>query len=214
MANSQTTERLHRHYLKVVAFAVLGMMVGATLTWSIPHTVVWFFGVTDSDMSEAEMSAVATVAEPIALRVPSVGIATTFSDPLGLNPDQTIAVPDSYDTVGIYKYGPRPGALGPAVVLGHVDSYQGPAVFHPLHRVRVGDEVAIDRADGTTAIFMVTRLLHRAQSDFPTAEVYGDLDYAGLRLITCSGTFDQGQQTYSHNLIVFARLERVEATTL
>ena len=135
-----------------------------------------------------------------------MGINTSFEGALGLNSDQTIAVPDSYDEVGWYQYGPTPGEIGPSVVLGHLDSFAGPAVFFPLGQVVPGDKIYIDRADGTRVTFVVDRLERHEQSGFPTEKVYGDLDYAGLRLITCSGAFDRGQQVYSHNLIVFARL--------
>lgn len=145
-------------------------------------------------------------AEPVRLRIPSLNINTTFEKSLGLNADNTIQVPDSYDEVGWYQYGPTPGELGPAVILGHVDSHQGPAVFFRLGQLSVGDEIIVDRADGTTARFEVITLERHLQSGFPTALVYGDIDHAGLRLITCSGVFVRGQQQYTHNLIVFAKL--------
>lgn len=46
---------------------------------------------------------------------------------------------------------------------------------------------------------------------FPTRAVYGDLDHAGLRLITCGGVFDRTKRRYVDNLIVFA--ESVPATS-
>jgi sortase (surface protein transpeptidase) len=148
-------------------------------------------------------------ADPVALRIPKIEIDATFEGPLGLNEDQSIEVPDSYEALGWYEYGPTPGEAGPAVILGHVDSFEGPAVFFRLGQLEVGDEIEVDRADGTTAVFAVTELLRARQNDFPTAQVYGDIDHAGLRLITCSGTFSRGIQRYSHNLIVFARLVSV-----
>jgi sortase (surface protein transpeptidase) len=144
--------------------------------------------------------------EPVRLRIPKVGIDTTFERPLGLNQDSTVEVPDSYEEVGWYQYAPTPGELGPAVILGHVDSYEGPAVFYRLGSLKPGDEITVDRADGTTAKFEVTTLERHEQSGFPTELVYGDIDHAGLRLITCSGVFVRGEQRYTHNLIVFARL--------
>ena len=87
-----------------------------------------------------------------------------------------------------------------------MDSINGPEIFYNLRRVELGDRVEIDREDGTTAVFEVTRIQNVAQAEFPTLEIYGDIDHAGLRLITCSGTFDRGIRRYSHNLIVYARL--------
>ncbi|MCA9361787.1 class F sortase [Candidatus Kaiserbacteria bacterium] len=196
------------HHLKVVAFAILGAVVGAAIT----HLAIVSFDRPLATESTFEPPAIDTVSEvkevadPVWLRVPSVGIDTAFAGPLGLNEDQTVEVPDGYEEVGWYRYGPKPGELGPAVVLGHVDSYQGPAVFWPLQKVRAGDTIEIERADGTVGVFVVTRLEQHSRSGFPTAEVYGDIDHAGLRLITCSGTFNHGRQEYSHNLIVYAEL--------
>lgn len=145
-------------------------------------------------------------AEPQALRIPALSLTIPFSRPLGVDDTGMIEVPTDYESVGYYKHGPTPGELGPAVVLGHVDSYVGPAVLYSLGQLEVGDEIFIDRADNTTAIFTVTKLERIAQREFPTARVYGDIDHAGLRIVTCSGWFDREAQEYSHNLIVYAEL--------
>jgi hypothetical protein len=73
----------------------------------------------------------------------------------------------------------------------------------------VGDTVEIDRADGSTAVFAVRGYERVEQDAFPTDRVYNDLPYAGLRLITCSGTYNKGTQRYSHNLIVYGELTEV-----
>lgn len=151
-------------------------------------------------------SEVLPYAEPKRIRIPSVGIDAVFEAPLGVTEDGAIEVPKAFDTVAWYKHGPTPGERGPSIVLGHVDSYEGPEVFHPLKRLDAGEKIYIDREDGSTATFVVTKLQAYPQSGFPTGLVYGDLEYAGLRLITCSGSFDYGAQRYSHNLIVFAVL--------
>jgi len=195
-----------RRYRKVAAFAVLvaclfGFVFLASDTAQAPHEVI-----EQLDTSGEVVSGVLGAAYPDRIRIPKIGVDAVFEAPLGVDSSREIEVPEGYETVGYYKHGPTPGELGPAVVLGHVDSYQGPAVFYSLGQLAEGDTIEIDRDDGTTAVFAVDRLERHAQSGFPTRQVYGDLDYAGLRLITCSGTFDRGIQRYSHNLIVFARL--------
>lgn len=192
------------HSLRVVAFVLLGVLTGVLLGTFV-KTLLPTKDII-SVATEPEVTASVTIAEPIRLRIPAVDIDATFEGPLGLNPDESIEVPVSYEELGWYTYAPLPGALGPAVILGHVDSYQGPAVFYDLRRTKVGDIIEIDRVDGTTAHFEVTKLVTQEQSDFPTELVYGDIDHAGLRLVTCSGTYDRGKQVYSHNLIVFAKL--------
>ena len=147
-----------------------------------------------------------TKSEPVELIIPKLNLNTDFEVPLGLQTDNSIEVPDSYTSVGWYKFGPTPGEVGPAVILGHVDSFEGPAVFFSLGQLEVGDDIFVKRADGSTAHFKVSEMERNLQSAFPTAKVYGDINHAGLRLVTCSGSFDKGQQRYSHNLVVYAKL--------
>jgi hypothetical protein len=69
-----------------------------------------------------------------------------------------------------------------------------------------GDTVEVDRADGSTAVFLVDRVEEHDKDAFPSDAVYGDLDHAGLRLITCGGAFDRETGDYVDNVIVFAHL--------
>ena len=108
--------------------------------------------------------------------------------------------------MGWYIYGAKPGEIGAAVVVGHLDSTNGSAVFANLKNIKAGETVSIDRADGSKVNYVVERISKFPQNKFPTEEVYGKLDYAGLRLITCAGSYSRKQGHYSDNLIVFARL--------
>jgi sortase (surface protein transpeptidase) len=109
-------------------------------------------------------------------------------------------------TVGWYTESPAPGALGPSIVAGHVTWNRKPTVFFRLGSLRPGDHVHIQRADGKTAVFAVTKIASYPKDRFPTAEVYGDIDHAGLRLITCGGEYVQSANRYLDNVVVFARL--------
>ncbi len=144
--------------------------------------------------------------EPTELSIPKLNLKTGFEAPLGLQGDNSIEIPKGYTDVGWYKFGPTPGEVGPAVILGHVDSYKGPAVFFSLGQLEVGDDIFVTRLDGSIAHFKVSEMERNLQSAFPTAKVYGDINHAGLRLITCSGVYEKGRQRYSHNLIVYAKL--------
>ncbi len=197
---------------KVAAFAV-GVLLAFGLALVVER--VWQSDVQSVAGEQASSSASALVmpeANPLRLRIPEIAVDAPFEEPLGLKQNGEIGVPESYETVGYYKFGPTPGEIGPAVVLGHVDSYEGPAVLFRLGQLEVGDEIMIDREDGTTATFAVTALERHEQEGFPTVKVYSDLDYAGLRLITCTGVYDHGSLRYSHNLIVFAELVATSTT--
>jgi hypothetical protein len=99
--------------------------------------------------------------------------------------------------------------LGPAVIAGHVTWDGAPAVFHRLGTMRRGDQMTVTRKDGKTAVFTVTRVARFSKSRFPSRAVYGPIDHAGLRLITCGGTYDAARHRYLDNVVVFARLEAV-----
>ena len=66
-------------------------------------------------------------------------------------------MPSDYAKAGWYTGGAYPGDVDgpPALIVGHVDNKKGPAVFHALNQLEVGDEVRVGRADGSTAVFVV-----------------------------------------------------------
>lgn len=140
---------------------------------------------------------------PTTLRIPDIQLNTTIT-PVGLDKDGALIVPDNSNIAGWYDKSPTPGQKGPSVIDGHLDNETGIAVFWRLRELVPGQIVEIDRADGTTAKFAVDKVQSYSQSNFPTAEVYNNLNHSGLRLITCGGTFDKATGHYSENVIVFA----------
>ena len=202
MSVNLTRKNIQNHLLPgvVLAIVVVGFVLLLPKQAQMPNDTE----VVNSNV-ESNVPAMAE-AIPTKLSIPKLKIETTFEKPLGLAPDGAIEIPESYTQVGWYEHGPTPGEYGPAVILGHVDSVSGPAVFFSLGQLEAGDDIYIDRADGSVAHFIVERLERYEQIAFPTAKVYGDIDHAGLRLITCSGTFIKGEQRYTHNLVVYAKL--------
>jgi hypothetical protein len=143
--------------------------------------------------------------QPLRVRVPAIGVDSELVD-LGIQPDGTLEVPAEGFPAGWFTGSPTPGERGPAVLAGHVDWAGSPGVFADLLDVVAGDTVLVDRADGSTATFVVTQVDQVAKADFPTAEVYGDLGHAGLRLITCGGEFDSSTGDYLDDVVVYADL--------
>ena len=143
------------------------------------------------------------MAAPVALTIPAIGVRTPLIR-LGLTSSGALQVPDRFDVAGWYVRSPRPGATGPAVIAGHIDSVTGPAVFYRLSLLGPGDRVYVRRADGTVAAFGVTRVRRYPKDRFPTAAVYGSAPGPELRLITCGGTFDWARHSYLSNVVVYA----------
>ena len=145
---------------------------------------------------------------PVSVDIPAIGVHSGLLR-LGMNADGSIQVPSlttSADEAAWYKYSPTPGQIGASVIEGHVDSYQGPAVFFRLGALRPGDVIDVTLADGVTAIFRVTGVRDYAKAKFPARIIYGPADYAGLRLITCGGSFDWTTGHYLSSTVVFASL--------
>lgn len=146
---------------------------------------------------------------PVSLAIPAIGVQSSLLQ-LGLTPQNTLEVPapgPDYDKAGWYRNSPAPGSLGPAVVVGHIDSKaNGPSVFYKLGSVRVNDRIQVTRADNTVATFKVNEVRRFEKKNFPTWLVYGDTDHAALRIITCGGPFDRDSGSYRDNTIVLASL--------
>ena len=144
---------------------------------------------------------------PVGVAIPSVGIDSALVD-LGLNPDRTLQAPADYGRAGWYAGGSYPGDTdsAPAIIAGHVDSWDGPAVFYRLAQVRVGHQVRVRRADGSVAVFDVYAARRYAKDAFPADSVYAPTVRSELRVITCTGPFDQDRRSYLDNLVLFARL--------
>jgi len=146
-------------------------------------------------------------ARPTWLSIPSLAIRTRLIH-LGLNRNGTLQVPSSTTVAGWYTKSPRPGTIGSAIIAGHVDSRTGPGIFFWLRTLHRGDRIYVGRADGTMAVFTVTKVRKFAKDEFPTKAVYGPVPDAELRLITCGGIFDRSLGRYLSNVVVFARLAR------
>ena len=145
----------------------------------------------------------ASVPAPVSVSVPALGLDEELVD-LGIAADGTAEVPTDFGRVGWFTGGGRPGARGPTVLMGHVDSTDGPAVFYELRELGAGDVVELTVADGSTARYAVTGTSQVPKGEFPTAAVFGATASDVLRLITCTGELDRGARSYTDNLVVTA----------
>jgi sortase (surface protein transpeptidase) len=152
-------------------------------------------------------SAAIPVSPPSWVDIPSIAARSSLIA-LGLNPDKSIQVPpvQTPQQAGWYKFGPPPGQVGPAVILGHIDGDHQEGIFWKLHEVKPGDKVMVGQQDGHTLTFLVTKVDSVAKDAFPTSAVYGNTPDPELRLITCGGAFDSSTGHYLDNLIVYANL--------
>ncbi|WP_308042667.1 class F sortase [Micromonospora sp. PLK6-60] len=142
---------------------------------------------------------------PVRVEIPAISVRAEVV-PVAADADGRLEVPplDRPTVAGWYRPGASPGEAGNAVIVGHVDSLRGPAVFFNLGRLRAGDTIRVTRSDGEVVTFAVDGVGSYPKDRFPTDRVYGGGAAARLRLITCGGRFDLRQGDYLDNIVVFA----------
>ncbi|MFE9026341.1 class F sortase [Streptomyces iakyrus] len=143
---------------------------------------------------------------PDRIRIPAIGVNAPLTG-LGLTRTGSLDVPPAAEKnlAGWYEAGTTPGERGTAVVAGHVDNADGPAVFYDLGALARGSTIEVDRRDGGVAVFTVDAVEVHAAKDFPDERVYGAAERPELRVITCGGTYSRGSG-YQGNVVVFAHL--------
>ncbi|WP_425583977.1 class F sortase [Streptomyces rectiviolaceus] len=154
----------------------------------------------------AEPHAPLKKSRPTGLRIPAAGVDATSMLDLGVGADDALEVPpvDKADEPGWWTGGVTPGEKGAAVLVAHYDTAKGPALMKNVAKVRMGDEIEVPRADGSTATFKVREIEQVDKKNFPTNKVYGATDRPELRLLTCGGPIKDGHRT--DNIILYADL--------
>jgi sortase (surface protein transpeptidase) len=189
----------------LLAVLVAGCGAGSTEVESAPGDAAPSSPAPSSPAAPPAPAAGATTPAPVRLLIPEIGVDSDLME-LGLQADGSLEVPPTGFPAGWFTDAPMPGAIGPAVMAGHVDWDGEPGVFYDLRSLEPADEITVTRADGSSVVFAVTSVQQFDKDVFPTDAVYGDLDHAGLRLITCGGSFDPAERSYTDNIVVFADL--------
>lgn len=145
--------------------------------------------------------------KPLRIRIPAIGVSAPVSA-VGVKKSGEVQTPplSKPKLTGWYRLGPTPGAQGPAVILGHVSTRRGSAVFSRLRELKRGNKISMLRADGKIAIFTVDGVEQVSKSAFPSQRVYGNTATAALRLITCGGVYNAKNHTYTDNVVVYATM--------
>lgn len=203
----------HRLTAAALAVLVLGALTGCGVDDGARAATPPAHVATTAPTSPAPSSAAVpaepmTASAPVRVRVPSADVDTGPVLKLGLAADGTVEVPSvgQADRIGWYTKGVTPGELGPAVLIGHFDTAEGPAVLKNVSRIRPHDRITVSRADGSDAVFAVRALEQVDKDSFPTDKVYGETTRPELRLITCGGELENGHRP--DNIIVYADLVR------
>ena len=202
IAGGVTGLLLTRHSTPAMRPAAVG--VGAVPAPTGP-IVAAFPAPTGPIVAVSQSAAPKPVAAPVSLTIPLIGVQTNLMT-LGLEPDGELQVPplNMVSVAGWYTGSPRPGSIGSAIIVGHIDTTKGPAVFARLNTLTRGDKIYVKRADGTLVEFRVTSVQTYLKDHFPTEDVYGPVPDPELRLITCGGAWDPATHHYLSNIVVYA----------
>lgn len=143
---------------------------------------------------------------PDRVRIPAIHVDAPVTG-LALTAGGSLDVPPATrkNLAGWYEAGTTPGETGTAIMAGHVDNAEGPAVFYDLGALPKDSAIEVDRRDGSTAVFTVDAVEVYDAKDFPDEKVYGAASRPELRVITCGGGYSRATG-YRGNVVVFAHL--------
>ncbi len=149
----------------------------------------------------------AIVGLPTRLKIPGIGVDTAILS-LGLTANGAMDVPKSPTEVAWFNLGPRPGKSGSAVIAGHYDwTNNMPAVFANIHKLRIGDKIYIEDEKGVITAFVVSKTRVYGKDEIVPEVFISNDGKARLNLITCTGSWNKAEKTYSNRLVVFTEKE-------
>lgn len=142
--------------------------------------------------------------QPTSLQIPAIDLEAQVQH-LGMTENGEMAVPENIEDVSWFSPGYEPGENGRAVIAGHVDGVDGPAIFWDLSKLQLGDEVVVQDKDRTLT-FKVHTMESVPLDLADVSQVFGYTSSPELVLVTCSGTYDFDRGTREERLIVYASL--------
>lgn len=145
------------------------------------------------------------VGVPVSITISALGV-TDEVVPVGLAPDGSMQVPDVSES-GWWRLGPKPGDIGSAVVVSHVN-YRGVAgALGRIGELKPGALVTVKDASGVERTFVTDTVTQIPKSQYAARTVplvFGKVSTPELKIVTCSGTVTNHQ--YSDNTILAAHL--------
>lgn len=146
--------------------------------------------------------------KPVRMTIPAMNVDGKMSK-IGMRRNgKTLQLPPKPKRAAWFKRSVAPGQVGPAIVVGYIHAGpKGPGVFRKMRKLRTGNAIHVQRADGAVAGYRVDKVKSYRPGKLPVKKVYGNSDQAVLRIVTCGGAMKKGQP--ETNVVVYARLAQV-----
>lgn len=141
------------------------------------------------------------VGAPVKLLIPKIGVNAQIRR-TGITKNYVLQPPPSPTVVGWFKESAVPGFRGNAVMAGHLDWYNGPAVFAKLGRLRRGDIVTVINDFNKKISYRVREVRTYRSNQVPINKIVGPSRGFHLNLYTCAGVFHRWGG-YSHRIVVY-----------
>lgn len=212
MSRRVLTKKIVLRSLYTILFIVYVLTVAFTLKYMDENTHTEAVNPEDAKVIvpavlESVPTVAPTVGVPVRLTIPKINVSAAI-DSVGVTGDGTMDIKQNPSDVAWYKLGARPGNVGSAVIAGHYgwDGGRG-SVFNELHTLRAGDEIIVTDEQSATKTFIVRESRqYNPNADASIIFRSGD-GKSHLNLITCEGSWNRSQQTYSGRLVVFTDLK-------
>lgn len=143
--------------------------------------------------------------EPRYIFIPAIGVRAVVK-PTWQTKDGAIGTPTNIYDTSWYVHSAKPGQPGATFIDGHVSSWASPGVFYKLKDLRPGDEIQIEKGDGTWVTYRVAKKVFYAYNDVNMKQTLAPInpDKSGLTLMTCAGDVMPHTNTFSQRIAVFA----------
>lgn len=196
---------------KILIVLVLSVLLLAFILFSLGYAPENLYSKNSASYQDGaqyipEPASEVSFGSPARVKVPFLGIDAPVQH-VGQTEEGSMAIPSNHTDVGWYKFGPRPGELGSAVLAGHLDSrWFSAGVFRNLDSLPIGEKIIVVDELGKELVFEVKEKSIYPEGSAPLEYVFGRADKPRLNLITCDGTWDQSTRRYDQRLVVFAEL--------
>jgi len=144
--------------------------------------------------------------EPAKLKISNIGVEAVIK-PVGVTAAGNMDIDENPKELAWYKFGPKPGEKGSAVIAGHYGWKDTvPSVFNNLNKLNKGDTISSYDGQGREITFVVTKA-ELYEPDQDATDVFKSKDgKSHLNLITCQGSWNNSARTYTERLVVFTDL--------